>query len=152
MGSTSENANIYHQLFLNAKINLYLTFLGWNITTTSIFTRFVWIDYWSIKDLNDNYFNLHHSIITNSINIQNINIYFTCLGCLYGLFVVHIRENCWTDRTQFFGGTSHEPRRSFWTSGILKICHQKPFFLGFHKKKHHEKIFYNLRTFCFTVL
>ena len=51
-----------------------------------------------------------------------------CLsGCLFWclfvcLFVSNKRQNGWTDRAQFFCGTSHDPRKGLWMIKFSKIC------------------------------
>ena len=59
-----------------------------------------------------------------------------CLGvCLFVcLFVSNKRQNGWTDRAQFFCGTSREPREGLWIIKILNIClHQNSIFIKFLK-------------------
>ena len=55
--------------------------------------------------------------------------------CLFVcMFVSNKRQNVWTDRAQFFCGTSRDPREGLWMIKISNIClHQNSIFIKFLK-------------------
>ena len=70
------------------------------------------------------------------------------LACLsVCLFVSNKRQNGWTDRAQFFCGTSRDPREGLWMIKISNIClHQNSIFIKFLKiLKIHEIFLWNPR-------
>ena len=76
--------------------------------------------------------------------------------CLFVcLFVSNKRQNGWTDRAQFFCGTSRDSREGLWIIKISNIClHQNSIFIKFLKiLKIHEFFCENLRIIfvCFTM-
>ena len=71
-------------------------------------------------------------LIFTRINIFNLSIYLACLSVC--LFVSNKRQNGWTDRAQFFCGTSRDPREGLWKLKISNIClHQNSIVIKFLK-------------------
>ena len=88
--------------------------------------------------------------LTVGMNIQKYILFvftaFTFVYCVlyfvsiykFGLsvcpFVSNKRQNGWTDRAQFFCGTSRDPREGLWMIEILNIClHQNSIVIKFLK-------------------
>ena len=62
---------------------------------------------------------------------RNLYINLACLGAVC-LFVSNKRQNDWSDRAQFFCGTSRDPREGLWMIKFSKIClHQNSIFENF---------------------
>ena len=74
--------------------------------------------------------------------------------CLFVcLFVSNKRQNGWTDRAQFFCGTSRDHREGLWMIKISNIClHQNSIFIKFLKiLKIHDFLWKSANYFCFVL-
>ena len=92
----------------------------------------------------------HHPWVSTKNSIYSVQpfgqlyIYIACLGVCMSvcLFVCNKRQNGWTDRAQFFCGTSRDHKEGLWMIKISNIyLHQNSIFIKFLKILKIHKIF-----------